>query len=202
MEILVDRFLGALPLEGKTVLDVGCGLGFFSERLVERGATVIACDLGEALVRRTVRRCSCRGIVADALNLRQTLRPASFDIVVSSECIEHTPDPPRALREMIAVLKPGGHLSISTPNLLWYPAVRFATLARLRPFDGYENFSTWNGLRRVLSDEGMQILEEYGLHLFPFQLPLHGLSRWVDHHLQWARALMINICLFARKGDR
>ena len=43
--------------------------------------------------------------------------PNQFDVVVSSECIEHTPDPAEAVRQMVLVLKPGGLLAISTPNL-------------------------------------------------------------------------------------
>ena len=38
VEILIDRYLGRRRVEGKEVLDVGCGLGFFSRRLVELGA--------------------------------------------------------------------------------------------------------------------------------------------------------------------
>jgi hypothetical protein len=46
---------------------------------------------------------------------------------------------------------------------------------------------------------GLEVREEYGLHLFPFQLPLHAISRWCDQHLQSFRALMINICILGRK---
>ena len=35
----------------------------------------------------------CEAVVADAMNLTARFPPDSFDIVVSSECIEHTPDP-------------------------------------------------------------------------------------------------------------
>ena len=38
-----------------------------------------------------------------------------------------------------------------------------------------------------------------GLHLFPFQFGMHGLSRWCDAHLQTFRLAMINICVLARK---
>jgi hypothetical protein len=77
--------------------------------------------------------------------------------------------------------------------------VRAATLLRLRPFDGHENFSTWQGIRRVLRSAGCSIVKERGLHLFPFQLKLDRLSTWCDEHLQSIRGLMINICVLARK---
>jgi 2-polyprenyl-3-methyl-5-hydroxy-6-metoxy-1,4-benzoquinol methylase len=42
----------------------------------------------------------------------------SFDTVISCETIEHVPDPPRAVRELARVLKPGGTLFLTTPNYL------------------------------------------------------------------------------------
>jgi 2-polyprenyl-3-methyl-5-hydroxy-6-metoxy-1,4-benzoquinol methylase len=195
---LVDAFLTDDMLQGRTVLDVGCGLGHFSQRLAERGATVVACDLGPSLVQETRRRVGCHAVVADALRLTDYFAPGEFDGVVSSECIEHTPDPALAIHQMARVVKPGGFLSISTPNVLWYPVVRVATLARLRPFDGYENFSSWTSLRRQIRAAGCEIVREQGLHLFPFQIPLPRLSRWCDQHLQALRGAMINLCVLAR----
>jgi 2-polyprenyl-6-hydroxyphenyl methylase/3-demethylubiquinone-9 3-methyltransferase len=184
------------------VLDVGCGLGFFSERLVQRGAIVTACDLGPGLVEKTRRRARCEAVVADALRLADTFGADQFDAVVSSECIEHTPSPADVLKQMVAVVKPGGVVAVSTPNRLWQPVVRLASLVKFRPFDGYENFSTWNGIRGTFRDEGADVIAERGLHLFPFQFGFHALSTWCDEHLQTARGLMINVCVLARKRER
>lgn len=202
LETLIDSFLSDEMVRGKQVLDVGCGLGFFSERLVKRGAHVIACDLGPNLVERTARRAGCEAQVADALRLTDHFGTDRFDLIVSSECIEHTPDPRAALRQMAGALKPGGYLAVSTPNVVWYPVVRAATLCKLRPFDGLENFSSWSGMRETLEGAGMTIVREDGLHLFPFQLGIHGLSRWCDKHLQSLRGLMINICVLGQKAQR
>jgi 2-polyprenyl-3-methyl-5-hydroxy-6-metoxy-1,4-benzoquinol methylase len=201
LEVLIDDFLPDSVVIGKEALDVGCGLGFFSERLVKRGGIVIACDLGPRLVERTRQRAGCRAVVADALGLVNQFGPNRFDVVVSSECIEHTPDPGRAIAQMIGVLRPGGLLSVSTPNVVWSPMVRFATATRLRPFAGLENFSSWQSMRRAIAAAGATILQERGLHLVPFQLPLKQLSRWCDDHLQGLRIAMINICILARKNQ-
>jgi 2-polyprenyl-3-methyl-5-hydroxy-6-metoxy-1,4-benzoquinol methylase len=199
VEVLIDEFLPDSTIAGKSALDVGCGLGFFSQRLAERGALVTACDLGPELVRRTRERVGCVSVVADALALEHQFGHDRFDLVVSSECIEHTPDPDLALQQMIAVLRPGGYLSVSTPNVVWWPAVRFATATGVRPFDGLENFSSWRSIRRAITRAGATVVEERGLHLFPFQLPLEPLSRWCDRHLQRLRGVMINICVLAQK---
>ncbi|MEZ6186930.1 MAG: class I SAM-dependent methyltransferase [Planctomycetota bacterium] len=199
VEVLVDAFLDDAMVVDRETLDVGCGFGAFSQRLMQRGARLTACDLGPKLVEKTVARVGCAGQVADVLELTATFGRERFDLIVSSECIEHTPAPARAVAQMAEVLRPGGYLSLSTPNLLWSPVVKLATKLRLRPFDGYEEFSTWWGLERTLRQAGLEVVRKQGLHLFPFQLPLHGLSRWCDRRLQRARWLMINLCLLARK---
>ncbi|MFH0964139.1 MAG: methyltransferase domain-containing protein [Planctomycetota bacterium] len=201
VETLIDDFLPDSAVRGKSALDVGCGLGFLSERLKARGALVTACDLGPSLVAHTAAYVGCPAVVADALRLTETSPPNSFDVVVSSECIEHTPDPDGAIREMAAVLKPGGLLAVSTPNVLWRPTVRLADWLRVRPFQAYENFSSWSRLRRSLRAAQIDVLREAGIHLIPFQLRLEGLSRWLDSRAQWARPLMINLCILGRKGS-
>jgi 2-polyprenyl-3-methyl-5-hydroxy-6-metoxy-1,4-benzoquinol methylase len=199
VEVLVHEFLLDEMVRGKTALDVGCGLGFFSEALQQRGANVTACDIGPTLLERTRQRVGCKCELADALQLIDHFGRDRFDLIVSSECIEHTPSPAEALRQMATVLKPGGYLAISTPNIIWTPVVKLATVARLRPFDGYENFSSWKSIRKTLRASEVSIIREYGLHLFPFQLGLHRMSRWCDRHLQIARNLMINVCILGRK---
>ena len=201
VETLIDEFLPDAELTGKSVLDVGTGLGFFADRLKRRGAVVTAVDIGEKLLKRVSERVGCECIQADALSLSHYFGNRRFDVVVSSECIEHTPDPQAALREMVRVAKPGGLISVSTPNLLWLPVVKTATVLKLRPFDGLEKFSTFSSIRRTLEESGATVLREKGLHLFPFQLHFHGLSRWCDGHLQGLRMLMINLCVLARKSN-
>jgi 2-polyprenyl-3-methyl-5-hydroxy-6-metoxy-1,4-benzoquinol methylase len=199
VEVLVDEFLAPRLRPGVEALDVGCGLGFFSERLQAHGARVTACDIGPGLLERTRARVGCDCVRADALALAEQLGGERFDVVLSSECIEHTPDPAAALRQMAAVLRPGGWLAVSTPNVVWYPVVALASRLRLRPFDGYENFSSWRGVRETLRGAGLRVEREHGLHLFPFQLGWHRLSRWCDRRLQALRGVMINLCVLAHK---
>jgi 2-polyprenyl-6-hydroxyphenyl methylase/3-demethylubiquinone-9 3-methyltransferase len=199
VEILIDEFLGDNAVRGKKALDVGCGLGFFSHRLQERGAIVTACDIAANLLELTRKRVGCECVQADALKLAEHFGTNSFDLVVSSECIEHTPSPIEALTQMVAVLKPAGFLAISTPNRVWRPVVTLATAISLRQFDGYENFISWRRFRKAIAASGARIIYEKGLHIWPFQLGFHRFSRWADHHLQVLRPLMINMCVLAQK---
>lgn len=200
VEVLVGEFFSPLNLSGRSVLDVGCGLGFFSEALISLGAEVTATDIAPTLVEKVSARLKCRAEVADALELVPQFGLSTFDAVISSECIEHTPNPAEAIRQMCRVLKPGGYFALSTPNLVWYPVVAAASRFGLRPFDGLENFNTFSRIRKVLEQEGLSVLTEKGLHLFPFQLGLHGLSTICDINCQWARHLMINLCVLSVKS--
>jgi len=200
VEVLVGAFLSPLSMSGKRALDVGCGLGFFTEALLGLDADVVATDLAPSLVKALEQRLRCTAEVADALELESQFGKDTFDVVISSECIEHTPDPDGAIRQMCRVLKPGGHLAVSTPNAVWYPVVAAASKVGLRPFDGIENFNTFGRMRRVMEKEGITVLSEYGLHLFPFQFGLDRLSTMCDANLQALRGLMINLCVLGRKG--
>jgi 2-polyprenyl-3-methyl-5-hydroxy-6-metoxy-1,4-benzoquinol methylase len=116
-----------------TGLDAGCGTGRATAALAGRGADVVAIDLGERLVARTRLRCACRPLVGSVMVL--PFPDATFDVVLSTEVIEHVPDPALAVKEFARVLKPGGHLVLSTPNRFWQGPVRLASAIGLRPYD-------------------------------------------------------------------
>lgn len=71
---------------------------------------------------------------------------ASFDTVLSAEVLEHVPDPEKALREIIRVLKPGGKLVMSIPHLMYL---------HNEPHDFYRY--TKYGLRTLLERVGFTI---------------------------------------------
>lgn len=196
-EVLVDRFLGG-RLHGKLVLDAGCGVGGVTQALVVRGARVIALDIGPKLAAEARARCGCPAVVG---TLAATgFASNRFDVVVSSEAVEHTPDPRAAVRELYRLVRPGGALVLSMPNRLWQAPVRAASLVGLRPYDGYENFLWPQQLRAVLEQAGADIIEHRGIHLWPFQIkPLRAVSRWVDQFGDRLLPFMINQCLHCRK---
>lgn len=196
-EILVDRFLGS-NIRGKRVLDAGCGVGGVTGALIEKGARVVAVDIGPKLAAATRARCRCDAVVGTLESL--PFRSDCFDAVLSSEAIEHTPHPERSVRELYRLVKPGGALVLSTPNRLWLGPVRAASAMGLRPYDGYENFLWPATIRRAVESAGGRIIEHRGIHLWPFQIRvLRDLSRWVDRFGEALLPLMVNQCVHCVK---
>ena len=192
-----ERALSTQSVADSTMVDVGAGLGHFSSVGKRHAAAVVPVDIAPRLVGR-LRDQFPAALVASATDL--PFVTGSVDFVVSSECIEHTRDPRRAVREMVRVLRPGGVLFLTTPNLLWRWSVGLAELLRIRRFEGIENWLSRPALRRTILESGGEIVATSGLHILPFQLtPLLPLIRLINERGQWLKPLMINQCWIARK---
>ena len=198
IEVLLDEFLSPQILAAGLVLDAGCGTGRGTHALQQRGASVVAIDLGRNLAKSVKLNYHCAAIQSSILSL--PFREETFDVVFSSEVIEHTPDPAQAVGELYRVLKSGGHLVLSTPNWLWQWSARLASRLKLRPYDALENWMRPRELRHVLTGKGGQVLAHRGIHLWPFQLRiLNGWSRWMDRYGRILLPVMINQCIHCIK---
>ncbi len=108
------------------MLDVGCGTGEITARLLARfaGASFVGVDLEEAHLERARARCAAFGArvrfqTGDALAL--PFEGAQFDLVVCRHLLQALPDARRALEEMARVARPGGrlHLIAEDYGMLW-----------------------------------------------------------------------------------
>ncbi len=113
--------LEGVDLQGKAVLDVGCGTGILSFLALERGAARVTCgDLSQYMLSWCGRKASALGYESSRTDFRQldadSLPFASntFDAVISGMVLGLLPDQQGALAEMARVLKPGGSLCLST----------------------------------------------------------------------------------------
>jgi len=116
----LDYIDGIAGLQGKRVLDVGCGGGILAESMAARGADVTGIDMGEAPLEVARLHLLESGvdvhyerIPAERLAHEQ---PASFDVVTCMEMLEHVPDPGSVVQACADLLKPGGHVFFSTLN--------------------------------------------------------------------------------------
>jgi SAM-dependent methyltransferase len=117
------------PLDGRRVLDLGCGKGRFARALRDRGARVVGLDVSEAML------AGADGSGLDRVRgsaRRLPFRPSSFDAVIAVEIFEHLA--PRAVDDVCAevrrVLRPGGTFVVVDKNLYslnarrpWLPSV-------------------------------------------------------------------------------
>lgn len=107
-------------LNGKKVLDVGCGGGILSESMAQRGADVMGIDMAEKSLQvaelhalEANAKVAYRCIAVEALAAEM---PEQFDVVTCMEMLEHVPDPASVVHACAALVKPGGHLFFSTLN--------------------------------------------------------------------------------------
>jgi SAM-dependent methyltransferase len=101
-------------LEGKLVLDAGCGMGRFAEIVQRYGGTYVGLDFSyavDAAYANGGRLGNVHFVQADLFHL--PFADATFDLVISLGVLHHTPDPRRAFASLPRVLKPGGKLSIT-----------------------------------------------------------------------------------------
>jgi len=181
IEVIFDDFLGTENLTNKTLLDAGCGTGWFTKRAIEKNAKVTALDIAPKLVEVTLKKNpTATGIEGSLLAL--PFADNTFDYVISSDVIEHTPDPYLAVKEMIRVLKPGGKICITVPNrTFWFFSVKIANTFKLRNYQGLENWVHYNELRKYLIANNIEINNFKGIHLYPFLISfLNPLLRKID----------------------
>lgn len=108
-------------LQGKDVLDVGCGGGILADSMACKGAKVMGIDLATKSLRVAQLHAletgtpsiQYREVAVEALAQEC---PASFDVVTCMEMLEHVPDPASVVRACATLVKPGGWVFFSTIN--------------------------------------------------------------------------------------
>lgn len=107
----------ARPFEGLTLLDVGCGGGLLSEPLARMGFAVTGVDAGDKNIAVAKIHAEQQGLTIDyRLGGPEDMPPASFDVVLAMEVIEHVPEPARFIALTAQALKPGGAFFGATLN--------------------------------------------------------------------------------------
>jgi 2-polyprenyl-6-hydroxyphenyl methylase / 3-demethylubiquinone-9 3-methyltransferase len=116
----LDYIDQAAGLNGKDVLDVGCGGGILSESMAARGARVTGIDMGERPLRvaelHTLEsgvQVTYRRVPVETLAMES---PVAFDIVTCMEMLEHVPEPASVVAACARLVRPGGCVFFSTLN--------------------------------------------------------------------------------------
>jgi 2-polyprenyl-3-methyl-5-hydroxy-6-metoxy-1,4-benzoquinol methylase len=103
---------------GMIVLELGCGTGYFTQELARSGADVVAIDVSPELLEIARSNCSAPNVRYQIENAYGLSYPeAVFDSVVGSSVLHHL-EIAAALRNIYRVLKPGGTIYFTEPNML------------------------------------------------------------------------------------
>lgn len=140
-----------------TLLDVGCGGGRFLKRMQKRGWEVEGSDFDEQATKKVTARYGIKTHVGD---LAQCALPEhSFDVITMSQTIEHLYTPEATLRECLRLLKPGGLLVMTTPNVSSVAASEFGIHWRGWEAPRHLHLFSVESLQRLTQRAGFEIVE-------------------------------------------
>jgi len=173
----IERVAGGL--QGKKILDVGCGGGILADAMARQGAAEV---LGIDLATKSLRvaqlhalesgtpHITYREVAVEALAAEQ---PAGFDVVTCMEMLEHVPDPASVVQACAALVKPGGWVFFSTLNRN-FKAFGLAIVAaeyilKMLPAGTheYEKFLRPSELSRFCREAGLEVKISSGLQHNP-----------------------------------
>jgi 2-polyprenyl-6-hydroxyphenyl methylase/3-demethylubiquinone-9 3-methyltransferase len=172
---VVEGYLTDVPREAR-VLDLGCGSGALLASFHDRGWISVGVDISASGIEQARRaHPTITFVLADATgDLTALLGKSNFDVVISTETIEHVALPRPFVRNAFDALKPGGTLVVSTPYHGYLKNVATAVLARADShYDplwdyGHLKFFSVRTLAHLLWDAGFTDLEYTGAGRVPY----------------------------------
>lgn len=167
----------SVSLQGKRVLDVGCGGGILSESMAKKGAIVTGIDLGEKALNVAKLHSLESGVAVDyqciSAEALAERAPASFDVVTCLEMLEHVPDPASVIQACATLVKPGGYVFFSTihrnPKAYLYAVIGAEYVLRMLPrgTHDYTKFIKPSELAAWLRQAGLTLQDQVGLQYNP-----------------------------------
>ncbi len=90
-----------------------------------------------------------------------------FETILSFETIEHLPNPEKFVKELHRILKPGGHLVLTMPNILWEPIHWIAAIFNIHHSEGPHRFIRHKKVKKWLKENHFKILKQKTFILIP-----------------------------------
>ena len=166
-----------VELDGRNVVDVGCGGGLLTEAMATAGARVTGIDMADGPLAVARLHQAQSGAAVEYLKRRAedlaAERPGRFDVVTCLEMLEHIPDPAAAITACRTLLKPGGSVFFSTinrnPKSFLFAIVGAEYVLRLLPrgTHEYRKFIKPSELEGWAREAGLCIGDAIGLHYNP-----------------------------------
>lgn len=166
-------------LAGKRVLDVGCGGGLLSEAMAKRGAEVTGIDLAPQTIEVAELHALESNVpvryLRESAETHAAHSPGAYDVVTCMEMLEHVPAPGSVLHALAMLVRPGGHVFVSTLNRN-LKAYLFAVLGAEyvlnllpRGTHTYDRFIKPSELARSARSAGLEVRDVAGLAFDPLQ---------------------------------
>jgi len=178
-----------INLEGKKVVDIGCGGGILAESLAQSGAETTGIDLSEKALKvaelhalEVGANLTYRAISAEDLAQEQA---GQYDVVTCMEMLEHVPDPASVVKACADLCKPGGILFFSTlnrnPKSYLFAIIGAEYILRLLPKGTHEyaKFIKPSELVQFTRAAGLEMLGMKGLSYNPIT-QVYSLNEDVD----------------------
>ena len=165
-------------LEGRDVLDVGCGGGLLAEAMARKGARVTGLDMAADLLEVAQLHALETGVAVNYLlesaEQHAVEHAARYDVVTCMEMLEHVPDPAQVIVALAALVRPGGHVFVSTinrtPRAYLRAVIGAEYVLRLLPTGThtYEKFIRPSELSAWARSAGLSTIDVAGLDYDPF----------------------------------
>jgi 2-polyprenyl-6-hydroxyphenyl methylase/3-demethylubiquinone-9 3-methyltransferase len=160
------------PLEGKSVLDVGCGAGLLTEPLARLGADVTGIDAAPEVIAVAREHAAAMGLEIDYRNAAVEETDGQFDLITSMEVIEHVAEPQAFLSAIARRLAPGGLLILSTPNATSWSRLMMITLGEglgriPKGTHDFAKFIAPERMKPLLANAGLKCLDVEGIAWSP-----------------------------------
>ena len=175
---LYDDLKSLIGSQEHTILDVGCGNGLMANTLIDEGYAVYGTDGAETGIEIANRRHSGHFFVQDLSSdiLPTELQNIKFDMIISTEVVEHLYDPRKYIEFCKDVLlkNGGGEIVISTPyhgylkNLVMAMAGKMDAHFTVLWDGGHIKFWSRKTLTQLLEESGFEVVEFKGSGRFPY----------------------------------
>lgn len=166
-----------VDLNGKTVVDIGCGGGILAESLAQSGANTTGIDLSD----KALKVADLHGLESGVSVKYQLISaeelaenaPKSFDVVTCMEMLEHVPDPLSVVKACSKLAKPGGVLFFSTLNrnpkayLLAVLGAEYVLNLLPKGTHDFKKFIKPSELAGFLREAGLEMIDIAGMSFNP-----------------------------------
>jgi len=157
----ISRSFNWINFEGTTVLDFGCGVGYYTIPISRKCTHIIGVDISDhniELARQYAQALAVNNVTYIATDFLDYFSQEPFDIVYAITVLMHIKDINQALHKINSLLKPGGLLLISDFNKYFPPRI----LQNRKSLPIFYQTFTFSKLKKMLLDNGFDLLRESG----------------------------------------